>query len=520
MKRRVSMVTRNEILRALADRYRNAKRLEKTRVLDELVAITGYHRKHAIRLLGGRAYVGPSETTRVGRRIYDDAVKEALIVMWEAADRICGRRLKVVIPSFVENMERHGHLCLDPVVRDKLLSVSAATIDRLLAPVRARGRGRRKRRRRPNALLKRQIPVRTFSDWHNEPPGFCEADFVAHNGGVIAGSCVHSLVATDVSSGWTECLPLVVRQQALVVEALEVLQARLPFPLLGLDTDNDGAFMNESVFDFCRGHQIELTRSREYRKNDQAWIEQKNGSVVRRLVGYGRFTGIVATHTLGRLYQLSRLYVNFFQPSFKLRSKTREGAKVRKTYFKPATPCDRLLNSKDVSEPIKENLREQRRALDPVRLLHGIRELQATLCALAKSPGSEHGEVPASQSLDTFLAALPQLWRDGEARPTHRTKRASPRTWRTRADPFKDVWPEMLGRLQDEPDATAKELFERLRRDHPGDFQPGQLRTLQRRVREWRHAMARELIYAGLGDMDTDPRKTSPAVTLFGNIPG
>lgn len=520
MKRHVSMGTRNEVLGALVERYRNASRPARALILDELVAITGYHRKHAIRLLGGREHLDPSKTVRVGRRIYDDAVKETLILIWEAADRICGGRLEVVIPDFVESMERHGHLCLDPAVRDKLLAVSVATIDRLLRPIRARGKGSRKRRRRPNALLKRQVPVRTSSDWNNEPPGFCEADFVAHNGGVITGACVHSLVVTDVSSGWTECLPLVVRQQALVVEALEVLQARLPFPLLGLDTDNDGAFMNESVFDFCRTRRIKLTRSREYRKNDQAWIEQKNGSVVRRLVGHSRFTGMVTARTLGRLYQLSRLYVNFFQPSFKLRSKTREGAKVTKTYFKPATPCERLLNSKEVSEPIKESLREQRRALDPVRLLHGIRELQATLCALARPPGSEHGEVPASQSLDAFLAALPRLWRDGEVRPTHRTTPASPRTWRTRADPFKDVWPEVLGRLQDEPDATAKELFERLRRDHPGDFQPGQLRTLQRRVREWRHAMAGELIYAGVGTVDADARRTSPAVTLSGNIPG
>ena len=240
---------------------------------------------------------------------------------------------------------------------------------------------------------------------------------------------------------------------------------------------------------------------------------------MRRLVGYSRFTGIVTAHTLGRLYQLSRLHVYFFQPFFKLRSKTRERAKVTKTYFKPATPCDQVLNSKWVWEAVKESLREQRRALDPVRLLHGIRELQPTLRAPARRSGPEHGQIPASQSLDAFLAALPRLWRDGEARPSHRTDPASPHTWRTRADPFKNVWPEVLRWLQDEPGTTAKELSERLQQDHPGDFQPGQLRTLQRRVREWRQAVARELIYAGVGKVDTDPGGRSPAVTLCGSIP-
>jgi len=518
MKRHVSVGTRKEVLEALGERYRHVGRPAKGRVLDELVAITGYHRKHAIRALGSHADMAASARVRIHPRIYDEAVREALILIWEAADRICGRRLKAVIPRFVESMERHGHFRLAPVVRERLFAVSAATIDRLLRTVREGAGSSRKRRRRPNVLLKRQVPVRTFSDWDNEPPGFCEADLVAHNGGVTTGSCVHSLVATDVSTGWTECLPLVVRQDGLVVEALEVLETQLPFPLLGLDFDNDGTLMNERVFEYCRAHGIKLTRSREYRKNDQAWIEQKNGAVVRRLVGYGRFAGIVTAHTLGRLYRLSRLYVNFFQPSSKLRSKARDGARVTKIYFKPATPYERVLESDRVPEAVKDNLRKQSRALDPVRLLHGIRELQTTLCALAKPPGSEHGEVPASKSLEAFLEALPHLWRDGEARPTHRAKPASSRTWRTRTDPFKDAWPRLLGWLQDEPDAVAKELFERLVQDYPGGFRPGQLRTLQRRVREWRHMMARELIYAGVEGPNTDPKRISPSPLPCGNI--
>lgn len=501
--RQISMETRREILCALAQRYRHATRAGKTRTIDEVVAITGYHRKHAIRLLNrNRLEIVPDTERRgVGRRVYDRAVREALILIWEAADRICGRRLKVVIPRFVESMERNRHLTLDPVVREKIFAISAATIDRLLRPIRAEIDGRRKRRRRSNPRLKNQVRVRTFSEWKEVLPGHCEADFVAHNGGITTGSCVHSFVITDVFSGWIEILPLVARQQGLVVEAIECLREQLPVKLLGLNTDNDSAFMNETVIEHCKTSTVQLTRSRAYRKNDQAWIEQKNGSVVRKLVGYGRFTGLEATHTLGRLYQLSRLYVNFFQPSFKLRSKTRHGSKVTKTYFKPATPCDRLLNEDSVPREVKERLQRDRSRLDPVQLLHGIRDLQGMLAALVNPTEHTHGECQRSQDLDAFLAALPRLWRSGEARPTHRAKPRSPRTWRTRPDDFKDVWGKVLGWLQDNPEVTAKELFERLQKEHPGTFRPGQLRTLQRRVRDWRQAMARELIYAGRGEV-------------------
>ena len=499
--RQISMKTRREILHALARRYHRATREEKTRTIDEVVAITGYHRKHVIRLLSCDRLeaIAGSERRDVGRRVYDEAVREALILIWEAADRICGRRLKAVIPSFVECMQRNGHMTLDPVVREKIFAISAATIDRLLKPIRAEAGDRRKRRGRYDRRLKKQVRIRTFSDWKDVSPGYCEADFVAHNGGVIAGSCVHSYVITDVFSGWVEVLPLVARQQGLVVEAIERLREQLPIELLGLNTDNDSAFMNETLIDHCKSTGIVLTRSRAYRKNDQAWIEQKNGSVVRRLVGYSRFTGLVATHTLGRLYQLSRLYVNFFQPSFKLRSKMRNGSKVTKTYFKPATPCDRLLSEESVPEAVKERLREDRSKLDPVRLLHGIRELQEALVTLASPADHIH----VSQDLETFLATLPRLWRSGEARPTHRTKARKPHTWRTRPDDFKDVWSKILGWLQDNPEVTAKELFERLQKEYPDTFKPGQLRTLQRRVRAWRQAMARELIYVGLGEEES-----------------
>lgn len=496
MGRKISMNTRKELVDALRNRYRDSSKKDKARILDEFVSMSGYHRKHAIRILGDRR-VG-SETTengvssdgRCGRRIYDEAVKEALIVTWEAADRICGKRLKAILPTLIDALERHGHLALEAELKKRLLAISAATIDRLLAPVRSQAKVRKKRR---NSLkVSKKIPVRTFTDWHEPKPGYFEIDFVVHCGGSMADSFIHTLVATDICSGWTECLPLLAREQSLVVEGFEVLFRQIPFRALGIDSDNDGAFINETLLAFCKKRQIEFTRSRAYHKNDQAWVEQKNGAVVRRLVGYERFSGVIAGQALAHLYQNARLYVNYFQPSFKLREKARHGAKVSRTYDPPATPCERLLRHPAVDEETKENLRLQRRQLDPLQLLHGIREGQAALAALVSEDNSVEG--PGRKTLDQFLSQLPQLWRSGEVRPTHRAQTAKPRHWRTRKDPFETVWFDILGWLQRDPDATPKALFDRLQREHPGFFPDGQLRTLQRRVREWRRIMARKLI--------------------------
>jgi len=183
--------------------------------------------------------------------------------------------------DYVESLERHGHLNLNSELRKKLLSVSAATIDRILTPMRMKAYGRSQRWRKSGMKVKSQIPVRTSADGDEPEPGYFETDLVAHNGGLSAGSCVHSLVLTDICSGWTECVALVAREQTLVLEALEVLRSQLPVPLLWIDTDNDGAFINESLIKYCQSHDVKFTRSRAYLKNDQAWIEQKNGAVVR-----------------------------------------------------------------------------------------------------------------------------------------------------------------------------------------------------------------------------------------------
>jgi hypothetical protein len=365
-------------------------------------------------------------------------------------------------------------------------------MDRMLAPARTTGAG--KLRRKPPAV-RSQIPIRTFADWGHPRPGFMEVDLVAHCGGSCAGRFNHTLVLTDIASAWTECIALAVRDTSLVVSALEHLRGAMPFPLLGIDTDNGGEFVNDSLLQFSKLHGIEFTRSRPYKKNDQAWVEQKNGSVIRRMVGYGRLEGVAAAESLSRLYSSSRLFVNFFQPSFKLIKKERVGARVRKQYETPQTPCSRLLASSEITEPHKERLRAMLASLDPLRLLDEIRTMQRHIAGLARGE-PVHAPPSRDADLERFLASLATAWMAGEVRPTHQRKPAMERYWRTREDPFELVWPKVLVWLESEQDCTAKELFTRLCEEHPSTFQSGQLRTLQRRVKEWRKVAARRLIFS------------------------
>lgn len=488
---RMSKSTKSELIKALKDRYHHSMKKEKSRILDEFIALTKYHRKHAIRLLSEHP-IHPVDKKTYGNRIYNEAVRKALIIIWEAGDRICGKRLKAILPILLESMERHNHLQLDPEVRRRLLSASAATIDRLLQPIRKEVKAKKKKRRKPKKPSS-NIQIRTFSDWDDPPPGYLEIDFVEHNGGSTAGSYIHSFGAVDICTAWVECVPLLVKSQELVVEALEVLRQQLPFPVLGIDSDNDSAFINDTLFDYCKFHSIKFTRSRAYRKNDQAWIEQKNGAVIRRFTGHDRYSGIAAGQMLANLFQNVRLYVNYFQPSFKIREKEKNGSKVKRTYEKPLTACDRLLNHPVVPNETKKKLKSHRRSLDPIDLLHSIREQQAALAELARR---ENGIIHGRESLEQFLKQLGTMWRYGEVRPTHRTPPQKKRYWRTRKDPFESVWTDVLLWLQESPETTAKDLFRRLQDENPGSFPDGQLRTLQRRVRKWRQIMARNLIFA------------------------
>src|SRR6202035_371144 len=393
----------------------SAGRPEKAKILDEFVALTGFHRKHAMRLLRGSdepAKGGPQP----GRRIYGEAVRAALVLAWEASDRICGKRLHPLLPLLIEAMERHGHGGLDGQNRQQLLAMSAATIDRILKGVRASATGQR--RRKGSTAIRRSVTGRTFSDCNNPAPAFVEADLVAHSGPFAKGAFTQTLVLTDIATGWTECAPLLVREQTVLTVALSELRKLLPFALLGLDTDNDSVFMNETVRDYCLAAGVEFTRCRPYRKNDQAWVEQKNGSVVRRVVGYRRFEGLESAAVLARLYGAMRLFVNFFQPSFKLAAKSRDGAKVTKRYYPPATPCERLMADVRTSEEVRRRLEILRATLDPVRLLQQIRAAQHELVHLADA--SVIGDVapPTAPTLEQFLSGLRTAWQEGEVRPT------------------------------------------------------------------------------------------------------
>jgi len=405
---------RMQMADAIRDRYAAAATKDKSRTLEEFIAATGYHEKSAIRVLNA----SPEPKRRQTRRrlsLYDEAARGALIVLWEASDRVCGKRLKALLPILLPALERNGHLKLEVDIRCKVLSMSAATIDRLLQMPRHATLTKKAPRVMPEP--RRRIKMRTFADWKEPPPGNMEMDLVAHCGEVNRGSYVHSLVLTDIATGWTEAAPIVVREGSLVVETLERIRLGLPFALTGLDVDNGSEFVNNRLIDYCLSHGIELTRSRPYRKNDQAWIEQKNGAVVRKLLGYRRFEGLGAARAITRLYGASRLFVNFFQPSFKLAAKQRDGAKVTKRYYPPQTPCERLLQAESTPIATKNMLHEIAADLDPLRLLEEMRAVQAYLAALA------NGETPPPTTADApdlaaFVAGLSSAWHAGEIRPT------------------------------------------------------------------------------------------------------
>jgi hypothetical protein len=494
MVNQISKETREELVGAIRDRYKDSTKKQKARILDELSALTGFHRKHSIRLVGAQGNISHAKEG-YGHAIYNQAVREALVVLWEASDRICGKRLKALLPNLVDAMERHGHVQLDPEVRQLLLQASAATVDRLLKPIRKVAKPGRPHRRPKKASS--HISIRTFSDWNNPPPGYLEIDFVEHNGGLMEGSCAHSLVSVDICSGWVEAIPLLAKSQDLVIEALEAMSQNLPFQILGIDSDNDSAFINDTLISYCQGKGAEFTRSRPYRKNDQAWIEQKNGAVIRRFVGYARYSDIIAGQVLSNLYQAVRLYVNFFQPSFKQLEKEKLGSKVKRFYGKPMTPFERLSIHPAITSEVKEKLESLRRTLDPLALLRNIRKQQEALAALVSRENNIRGT--SGDDLEQFIKQLGELWRQGEVRATHRTSPQKAHWWRTRKDPFEEIWPTVLLWIHERPNATAKELFERLQNEQPGRFLSGQLRTLQRKVRTWRHVIAKGLVFRGQG---------------------
>jgi hypothetical protein len=502
MARKISMGARREVVSAVTERYRSAKRAEKGRILDALCATTGWHRKHAVRALQQHETVEPDgvKALRERGRRYGATIKDAMTALWEASDRVCGKRLKVMIPVLLPALEQHGRLKLGLADRDCVLAISPATIDRLLVDVKVVASGGRRRRAGFYSAIRREVPIRTFNDWNSPPPGFCEVDMVAHGGTSVAGSFIQTLTMVDIATGWTECLPLVTRDGSLVVEAMKHAQSLFPWLLRGVDFDNDSAFMNDVVVPWCRQQKLEVTRSRAYKKNDQAFVEQKNGAVVRRLMGYGRFDGLETARVMGRLYAAARLYVNFFQPSFKLKEKRREGAKVIKRYHAPLTPYQRALAHPKVTAAVKRRLRDQYRSLDPVGLLAEIRATQEELGnRVDRRAGQARGLQPACTSTApataaTFAKTLGKTVAVGETRATHRRPR---RPYKTRVRMPSKLDPYVVaieGWLAEQPQLTALAIVGRLSEKDPEEFGTKQHSIVQRLLRALRRKAAAQLV--------------------------
>jgi hypothetical protein len=368
----MDLMSRRALTKAAGDRYRKATKREKIKILDEFVANTGYHRKYALALLR-KPLMPRTSTGRRRTRIYTPDVVEALTFIWKVSNYCGSHRLQPFLPELITALEQHGELHLLPTTRRLLLQVSPATMDRLLRPARRTLVPHGRSTTKPGTLLKQSIPIRTWAEWDDLRPGFIELDLVAHCGESTEGKYLETLDCVDVATGWCECIvPRNQGQQAIFAALLEIRQ-RCPIPLLGIDSDNDGAFINEHLKRYCDQEKITFTRSRPYRKNDQAHVENRNWTAVRQYVGYSRYEGDVARVELNALYQDLRLYINFFQPMMKLKEKTRVDGKVKKVYDTAQTPYQRVLASSMVSDDSKRSLRALYPTLNPAKLLETIR---------------------------------------------------------------------------------------------------------------------------------------------------
>ena len=478
MNKKMSQQARKELLANMQAEYQSGDWTTKNQLLDSFILATGYERKYAIHLLNGKAAPVSTKNCQKGRPVcYDESVVQVLRLLWSAANQICSKRLIPFLPELIESLERHGHLHLSNDVKERVLSVSASTLDRLLHKEKdkpCRGLSTTQ----SGTLLKKQIKVRTFSDWDEDKPGFFEGDLVAHCGTSVVGVFLNTLVMTDIVTTWTECIPLIRKSSDDVILGLETTSKLLPFNILGIDVDNGCEFINYDVLNYCKENNITFTRSRAYKKNDQAHVEEKNGSIVRRLVGYDRYETEAAWEAISRLYAVLRLYVNFFQPSLKLLDKKRVGSKTVKKYDLAKTPYQRVMLSEHITQQVKDELTEQYHSLDPMMLKKQLNHLQEELWKHAWT-----SEItPVENELechDGEIQKSPRFYRKAKKTPRERD-------WRTRKDPFEHVQSFIELELQLNPNSHAKAILEKLIKKYPGDFCKGHLRTLQRRVADIR----------------------------------
>ncbi len=386
-----------EYIEAIRGRYVGAGKTEKGWILDEAVRVTGYHRKAVVRLLGREKAGGPYRRGRPRR--YGLELSEALKVLWEASGRVCSRRLHPFVAELIGVLRRHGEQQLTREAEAQLVEMSPSTIDRLLGPIRSRDGRRRFSTTKPGTLLRDSIPIRTFADWNDEGPGFLEVDLVAHCGESTKGFYLHTLSTVDIATGWVECQGVWGKGQDRVGSAIHHIAQRLPFQLLGLDSDNGSEFINHHLVAYCQRKRITFTRARPYKKNDSAHVEQKNWTAVRQLVGYDRYSSRPALETLNRLYDLVRWHTNFFQPVMKLQHKTRHGSKVHKIYDRARTPYQRLLDSGALPEDERRRLADTYTRLNPIKLRSQIDNTLSRLWTLSDAPNN------SSRSRRTLVTA-------------------------------------------------------------------------------------------------------------------
>lgn len=392
---RLTMKQRQAVTAVTIQRYRQGSKKVKQQILDEFCETTGYCRGYAgyvLRNQGRQVWLGGKRTIvgdvskrqpRLKPRVYDEPVLAELRKLWELLNYVCGKRLVAIMPELIAKLEQFGELRLTASTKEKLLRISAATVDRLLQPERRKQQLRRRSQTKPGTLLKHQIPIRTFAEWDEQQPGFVEMDLVAHDGGLALGDYCQTLDLTDVCTGWTETEAVPNKAQVWVFEAIQTIRARLPFPLLGLDSDNGSEFINNDLLRYCEQQHLTFTRARPYRKNDNCYVEQKNYSVVRQTVGYQRFDTAAELIVLRQLYKALRLYTNFFQPTMKLKSKERFGSRVKKSYQAPRTPYQRVLTCAEVSAADKKKLQRQYRLLNPAALKRELDKQRKELFRLA-----------------------------------------------------------------------------------------------------------------------------------------
>lgn len=397
----LTMSERRAVSKSIATRYKRATKSAKQAILDELCATTGWHRDHARKALRGALVPRVVRVRSPRPPKYGPNIVAALIFCWAVLGMPAGKRLAPTLPDLVPVLRAYGELVIDDDAAALLVSMSAATIDRRLAPERRSHELRGRSHTKPGTLLKSQIPIRTWAQWDDVVPGFVEIDLVGHEGGNAVGDHCYTLTVTDIATGWTENRSVPNKARKWVIAALEEISKVLPFPLLGVDSDNGSEFINHHLLDWCEKRQLTFTRSRPGNSNDGAHVEQKNWAIVRTVVGYLRYDTASELLLLNKIWDLQSQLTNYFYPQQKLVSKERDGAKVTKKYDIATTPHRRADAHERVGAEDKLILDDTFASINPAAVQRHIQALTAELITLATSKNAPTGTtVPTRAKLN------------------------------------------------------------------------------------------------------------------------